>query len=94
MLQTPLSGMSRVQKGELLLSVNFNIVTDRLLHTLSQEVGATFKNRTVRAMAFAEDLLILDSAVGLQHLIKVTHGRSFWLSLEDCRRYERHLQHQ
>ncbi|MDT3826415.1 reverse transcriptase domain-containing protein, partial [Staphylococcus aureus] len=40
---------------------------DHLLRSLPRECGATFNGQPVRAMAFADDLVLLaDSAVGLQ----------------------------
>ena len=46
---------------------------DHLLRPLPQECGVIFNNPNVRAMAFADDLVLLaDSPTGLQHLLDHT----------------------
>ena len=46
---------------------------DHLLRSLPQECGAIFNNNAIRAMAFADDLVLLaDSLTGLQHLLDHT----------------------
>ena len=46
---------------------------DHLLRSLPQGCGAIFNNNTIRAMAFADDLVLLAvSPTGLQHLLELT----------------------
>ena len=60
--------------------VIFNIIMDHLLRSLPQECTAIFNNTIIRAMAFADDLVLLaDSPTGLQHLLDDTVGY-----LKDC----------
>ena len=62
-----------VKQGNPLFPVIFNLVIDELLRSLPQECGTTYNGKTVRAMAFADDLVILaDSPIGLQHLLDWT----------------------
>ena len=62
-----------VKQGDPLSPVIFNLVIDQLLRSLPQECGSTYNGKTVRAMAFADDLVLLvDSPIGLQHLLDWT----------------------
>ena len=65
--------MRGVKQGDPLSPVIFNLVIDQLLRSLLQECGSTYNGKTVRAMAFVDDLVLLaDSPVGLQHLLDWT----------------------
>ena len=62
-----------IKQGGPLFPVIFNLVIDQLLRSLSQECGSTYNGKTVRAMAFADDLVLLaDSPIGLQPLLDWT----------------------
>ena len=59
-----------IKQGDPLSPVIFNLVIDQLLRSLPQECGFTYNGKTVRAMVFADDLVLLaDSPIGLQHLL-------------------------
>ena len=69
----PIKVTRGVKQGEPLSPVIFNHVIDQLLRSLPQECGSTYNGKTVRAMAFADDLVLLaDSPIGLQHLLDWT----------------------
>ena len=62
-----------VKQGDPLFPVIFNLIIDQLLRLLPQECGSTYNGKTVRAMAFADDLVLLaDSPIGLQHQLDWT----------------------
>ena len=55
-----------VKQGDPLSPVIFNLVIDQLLRSVLQECGSTYNGKTVRAMAFADDLVLLaDSPIDL-----------------------------
>ena len=62
-----------VKQGDPLPPVIFNIIMDHLLQYLPQQCGGLFNNTIIRAVAFADDLVLrADSPTGLQHLIDHT----------------------
>ena len=62
-----------VKQRDPLSAVIFNLVIDQLLRSFPQECSSTYNGKTVRAMAFADDLVLLaDSPIGLQHLLDWT----------------------
>ena len=63
----------KVKHGDLLSPVIFNLVIDQLLRSIPQECDSSYNGKTVRAMAFADDLvLVADAPIGLQHLLDWT----------------------
>ena len=69
----PIKVMRGVKRGDPLSPVIFKLVIDQLLRLLPQECGSTYNGKTVRAMAFADDLVLLDDwLIGLQHLLDWT----------------------
>lgn len=59
-----------VKQGDPLSPLLFNIVVNRLLETLPQEVGTTLGDYRLNAMAFADDLILIGkTSAGLQLLI-------------------------
>ena len=69
----PIKETRGVKQGDPLSPVIFNLVTDQLLRSLPQECGSTYNGKTIRAMAFADDLVLLaDSPIGLHHLLDWT----------------------
>lgn len=53
----------RVKQRDPLSAVNFDMLIDDLLLVLFQEIGATFNKQTIRTMAFADDLVVLDESL-------------------------------
>ena len=69
----PIKVTRGVKKGDPLSPVIFNLVIDQLLRSLPQECGSTYNGKTVRVMAFVDDLVLLaDWANGLKHLLDWT----------------------
>ena len=63
----------QVKQDDPLSLIIFNLVIDQLVRSLPQECGSTYNGKTVRTMAFADDLILLaDSPIGLQHLLDWT----------------------
>ena len=55
-----------VKQGDPLSPVIFNLIIDQLLRSLPQECGSTYNGKTVRAMTFADDVVLLaDSPIDL-----------------------------
>ena len=55
----PIKVMRGVKQGDPLSPIIFNLVIDQLLCSLPQECGSTYNGKTVRATAFADDLVLL-----------------------------------
>ena len=69
----PIKVTRGVKRGDPLSPVIFNFVVDQLLRSLPQQCGSTYNGKTVRAMAFADDLVLLaDSPIGLQDVLDWT----------------------
>ena len=65
----PIKVTRKVKQGDPISPVICNLVIDQLLRSHPQECGSTYNGKRVRAMAFADDLVLLaDSPIGLQHL--------------------------
>ncbi|CAB0043079.1 unnamed protein product [Trichogramma brassicae] len=76
----PIRPTRGVKQGDPLSPVLFNIVIYHLLRSLPTECGIPFCGRTIRAMAFADDLILLaQTPAGLQKLLD--HTASF---LAEC----------
>ena len=59
-----------VKQGDPLFPVILSLVIDQFLRSVPQECGSTYNGKTVRVMAFVDDLVLLaDSPIGLQHLL-------------------------
>lgn len=48
-----------VKQGDPLSPLLFNLVIDRLLRSLPEEIGATLGEGQINAIAFADDLILL-----------------------------------
>lgn len=56
---SPLRVTREVQQWNSLFPVNFKVLMDQLLQTLTKECGDSFNNLTIRGLAFTDDLVFL-----------------------------------